>query len=187
MLANAGFADISVLSAHVIVMSEGSASLSVHGMRNSRKRQEHFDWISRPLRPGDQIQIAYVASGRATKPQSRSSIDVATIEDVEAELKRLQDQLAEFEPRAAAEPISEPPTWTRAPRPRTLRISTGARTVDARLGEEEQLQAVLNYTRRGCVLEVDAMSVLGDGSTKGTRWLKKELRTGQQVKITYAT
>src|SRR5688572_6301141 len=143
LLASAGFADITVLSAHVIVMPEGPASLAVHGMRDKKKRQEHFDWISESLRPGDQVQIAYVTSGRPTKPKSRSSTEFGRIEDVEVELKNLQARLAEFEARAAAEPSPPPPTWTRAPRPRMLKVSMGSRTIDARLGEEEHLQAVL--------------------------------------------
>jgi len=187
LLANAGLSDISVLSAHVIVGPEGLASLGVHGMRSTKTRYEHFDWISQSLRPGDQVQIAYVASGRPSKPKSRSTREIGTAESVKAELAKLEAQLAEFEARAAAEPPAPRPTWTRAPRPRTLKVSMGSRTVNAQLGDQEHLQAVLNYTKQGCILEVDAMTVLQDGSTKGKRWLRKELRPGQQVRITYAT
>jgi hypothetical protein len=138
------------------------------------------------LRPGDEVQIVYVASARASKPKSRSISKMASINDIQAELEKLQAQLSEFEARATGDAMPAP-KWTRAPRPRMLKVSMGSRTVDAQLGEEEQLQSVLNYTKRGCVLEVDAMTVLEDGNTKGTRWLEKKLRPGQQVKITYAT
>jgi hypothetical protein len=156
-------------------------------MREKKKRHEHYDWISQSLRPGDQVQIAYVDRGRGSRPRSRAITDAASVESIEAELEKLRAQFAEFEARAASEPPLPLPTWTRAPRPRMLKVSIGRRTTDARLDNEEQLQAVFKYTSRSCVLAVDAMTVQEDGSTKGTQWLRQELRLGQQVKITYAT
>jgi hypothetical protein len=185
VLANAGSPRISVLIAHVIVGAQGPASLTAHGMRATKKRREHFDWISQPLRSGDHVEIAYVAKARATKPRSKSVTDISNIEE---ELQRLQAQLGEFEARATQQAAPQLPTWTRAPRPRILRVSTSKiSTIDATLGDEEHLQAVLNFTSCGCVLEVDAMTVLDDGSTKGKTWLKTKLRLGQRVRITYAT
>jgi hypothetical protein len=157
-------------------------------MRSTKARQEHFEWVSQHLRPGDEVCIEYVATGRASKPISKSVMELRDVQSVEEELQRLQTRLAEFEAHAAAEPVPEAPTWTRAPRPKILKVSTSKKnSIDARLGVEEQLQAVINLTSRGCVLEVDAMTVLADGSTNGKRWLQQRLRPGQRVKIAYAT
>jgi len=187
MLANAGRARIDVLSAHVVVGAQGLASLAVGGMRATRKRQEHFEWISRSLHPGDQVHIAYVATGRGSKPVSRSATEVGNIHSIEEELERLETELGEFESRAGADPAPAAPTWTRAQSPRILRVSTSEQeAIDALLGAEEQLRAVLNLTARGCMLEVDAVTVLQDGSANGKRWLQQELRPGQEVRITYA-
>jgi len=187
VLANAGRASIDVLSAHVVVGAQGPASLAVGGMRATRKRQEHFEWISRSMHPGDQVQIAYVATGRGSRPVSRSATEVGDMHSIQEELERLEAELGEFESRAGADPAPAAPTLTRAASPRILRVSTSEQeAIDALLGAEVQLQAVLSLTARGCVFEVAAMTVLPDGSTNGKRWLQQELRPGQEVRITYA-
>jgi hypothetical protein len=188
LLANAGLSTIAVLNAYVTVGPQGPAFLGVGGMRVTKKRHEHFEWVSQSLRPGDEVSIAYVASGKSTRPISKRVHQVRDAQSIEEELRRLQAQIAEFEARAPVEPPIQPPNCTRAPRPRMLKVSTSRRQpIDAELGDEEQLQAVLNLTAGSCVLEVDATTVLDDGSTKGKRWLQQELRPGQQVRITYAT
>jgi len=181
-------ATMELLSAHVIVNGAWPPSLVVSGMRNTKSGQQHVEWVSEHLRPGDEICIAYLGTGRASKPVCIFVTEVRDIQSVEEELRRLQTQLADFEARAAAEPISKPPTWTRAPRPRTLRVSTRKKhSIHAHLDGEEQLQAIINMTGRRCVLEVNAMTVQEDGSTRGKRWLQKKLRLGQQVTITYTS
>jgi len=181
-LARAGAPDISVITAHVTVTVEGGASLGIHGMRSTESKREHFNWVSQNLRPGDQVEIVYLAEGgEATPPRSTSARDITNIEE---ELQRIQGELREFEAKASKQPAPKPRSWTRAPRPRLLKISTNQTSaLDASLGDEQHLQAVLNFTSLGCVLEVDALTVLEDGDTKGKRWLRENLESGDYVRI----
>jgi hypothetical protein len=86
-------------------------------------------------------------------------------------------------PDRQARKRDSPPTVHRAP---TLKIST-ARTpeLEAYLGADAHLQAVVDYVEGTCVLKVDSVTVHEDGHTTGTRWLRQHLLPSDWVEITY--
>ena len=186
-IACAGAEDIGVLGAHVILGSEGPVSLSVQGTRLIDKDSEEFvHWVQCSLRAGEKVEITYL-DGNATPPisrtvHSRKAADVAAeIATVEAELAALSEELARIPPP------KNRATYSTAPRPKRLDVSTSlTKAVRAELGEEEQLQAVLNLLNGKCVFEVDSITVLDSGNTKGTRWLNERLSPGQRIEVAYA-
>jgi hypothetical protein len=187
VLARAGAADITVLDAHVIVTARGVASLGVGGMRMTANAREHFGWVSQRLRSGDEVEIAYLSDGvEATAPKTSSVSEVAS--DVHAELERIRAELEQHAVEVANYSPQPFQMWTKAPRPRMLKVWTNSGgSVDADLGDEEQLQAVLNFVRGSCELEVDALTVLDDGRTKGKRWIQQQLSAGDELKISYVS
>jgi hypothetical protein len=187
LLALAGATDIAVLDAHVIVSARGVASLSVGGLRTVAGTHEHISWVSQKLRSGDQVEIAYLLRGvEATAPRTTAVSEAAS--DVLEELKNLQAELEQRSKEARSYPSRQFQMWTRAPRPRILKVWTqSGGEVDADLGTEEQLQAVLIFAGGTCELEVDALTVAQDGTTKGRRWLQQRMDPGEQLRISYVS
>ncbi len=178
LLARAGTDDVCSLSAHVVAVPDGSASLGVHGMRTLRDgAYEHLDWVSRWLRRGDRVEIAYLLSAEASPPVRHPPLDSSHIEEGS---KEIEAKLREKYPDGVPAP-------RRIGVPIVLRVTTTQTApVAAAIGQEEQLQAVVNWSERGCVIEVDALTVLEGGRTKGRHWLKQGLSPGERIEITYA-
>lgn len=187
LLVRAGAADITVLDAHVIVTARGVASLGVGGLRTAENVHEHLDWVSQKLLSGDQLEIVYLSDGAEATPPKAASVSEAGL-DVLDELKKIQTELEQHREEAPLYPPQQFQMWTKAPRPRVLRVWTeSGGTVDADLGDEEQLQAVLTFVRGSCELEVDALTVLEGGSTKGKRWIQQQLSPGEKLRISYVS
>ena len=182
----AGALDISTLNVHITV-SDAVAAVRIGGTREKDRSYEQFQWLSDRVRPGDCIEVLYVhTTMKATPPVSTSHRSFESIAELMKEVEEVQVKLNEFARRASrvATPKSEP--FTRAPRMRALRVST------PKLGEllasrdgEDQLQAVINYTSAGCVVEVDTWTSREDGRSKGKRWLREELDVDGRVEVTY--
>lgn len=183
----AGDSDICVLSADVIVMDQAAASLGVHGMRETRTgMRELLDWVSQPLLPGETVQITYLLAAEPTAPRStRQMAAPKSRDEILADLKRIFEEMKQFEGRL---PIERKSLGIRTSHPRGLRVSLqNGPMVNASLGEEDQLQAVLKFTPKGCELQVDSLTVLDGGHTKGTHWLREQISPGCSIQITYAT
>ncbi|HSC96655.1 MAG TPA: hypothetical protein VLC73_16970 [Burkholderiales bacterium] len=184
-VACAGADDIQVLSAYVIIAPHGEASLGIHGMRlTDAGMEEHLSWKTPRVHRGDRIEITYVLIGKATVSNSYLAPAVEP-ETLVAELKKMGAELEARFRDTFPDGISP---LKRLPEPIVLRVSAaGSSAVDAKLGNEEQLQAVLNATARDCVLEVDSLTVLESGNTKGQRWLRQQVSPGQRIEMIYAT
>lgn len=113
--------------------------------------------LNRELEPGDHVSLTFVSDGQASN-----------------------------EERRAVQPgRKEPPPAKGTP---GLTIST-ARTskLQANLGVDATLQAVMQYIEGKCVLEVGSVTVDDDGQTTGTHWLRQEIAPGESVDIVYVT
>jgi hypothetical protein len=184
-VACAGAEDVQFLSANVIIAPHGEASLGLHGMRlTDAGAQEHLIWQTPRVYRGARIEITYVLIGKATVSTSWLTPSV----DLEMLMAEMKEMKAEMGTHFRGKFPDGIPPLRRLPEPIVLRVSAdGTSPVDAKLGDEEQLQAVLNVTTRDCVLEVDSLTVLEGGTTKGQRWLRQQVSPGQRVEITYAT
>lgn len=181
VIACAGAEDIGVLTASVIAGSTGGVSVGVHGMRVADpKSNEHLDWVSKFLNPGDRLEFNLLSNAKPTPPTSRTSHS-SDQKQILAELEKMREHFRERYPEGV-------PSLPRVPGPVVLCVATSSQSrINASLGDEEQLQAVLNWTQQSCTPEVDSLTVLESGYTKGQRWLGEELSPGQKVEVTYAT
>ncbi|MFY9317026.1 MAG: hypothetical protein WAO95_15890 [Burkholderiales bacterium] len=113
--------------------------------------------LNRELNPGDHVSLTFVSDGQASN-----------------------------EERRAVQPgRKEPPPARGSP---GLTVST-ARTskLQAYLGVDATLEAVMQYMEGRCVLQVASVTVDDDGETTGTHWLKQEIAPGESVDIVYVT
>jgi hypothetical protein len=188
----AGGHDCDAICAHVIVSEDPEGSFSVHGgSRRADGTFGHVEWVSKAIRLGDEVELAYLLNGDTPMPISHFEGKLPVLKplgnsaDLVAELNRTIEELKSLSTATVQTPLSRSPLM-RSLRPRALQISINSgQVVEALLGDEDQLQAVMNFDPGKCSLEVDAISTLEGGYTKGRQWLSKELQPGDRVRIKF--
>jgi hypothetical protein len=178
-VACAGADDLDVLQTNIIATPSGEVSMESFGIRfTDSASSEHAQWVSQRLSPGDLIDITLMSSARPTVATSTLSPPI-DLEKIKRDLNELKEGFRRRYPDGA---LSLP----RVTQPVTLLVSTtNTPCIVAALGDEEQLQVVLTWTKEGCVLAVDAISVLKGGNTTGKQWLEERISPGQLVQVMY--
>jgi hypothetical protein len=170
-----GGPDVDLLLVTLIAQKTGlPPQLSLTGMRKLGTGESEFiEWIRQEVGGNDRIRIAALKNAVPEPPIAKTT----------ARKKPLGEIFGSDEGEAELEQPTDLTT-------RTARLAFDITTAELRhltanIGDEDTLQMVLTWHggSGNCKFEVDSITVLEDGHTKGRHWADGDLKSGHWIEI----
>ena len=170
-----GGPEIDLLVLTLIASKAGPApQLSLNGMQKIKgDKSEHIEWIRQEVKSKDRIRIVSLETAVSGTPISKSTAPIKPLEEI-AKTQQSETDVGR---------VSDVPfTGFRPTFEITMPNSSHLR---ADIGEEETLQLVLtwNIQNNECKFDVDSLTVMEDGYTKGRHWVDGKLKSKEWMEI----
>ncbi len=173
-LAIGGGAQLDVLSLSLIGTRDSlDLSFNLSGMRRlSGGRAEHLSWSSQQLSSDDKLRVTALEEAIPDHPMQRDAPALSSPKELLRGHQHNRGKPYCGQPVAPSRKLS-------------FEVQFFDSTQVSAVGTEETLQLVVTWTRtgNGCKVEVDAITVLEDGTTTGHRWVERTLRPAEWFEV----